>query len=228
VLAALLSLLAAAAVAAPDAPPDAAPDGPIATATNPPAVSDAPAPAKPAARKARTGKTAAKPKPATKASPAAAAAGKTLAFDPKTKVDGETLQLILGQRAAFRLGDKGEPVLDAAQDGRLAAAHPDGQVQETFQPPEKGTLAVALDGSAEKRATFLKVWNGLDHPVEYRAIVLVLRGQTLTPVPVAVCPVAAGGVSTQSWPAPIVAVGLARFKAASKEALAQKACNQGG
>ncbi len=147
-------------------------------------------------------------------------------FDPRTKTDGETLQVVLGQRAAFRLDDKGLPVLDAVEDGRLADAHPPGEVAETFVPPGKGLLAAALDGSAEKRATVLKVWNGLDHPVELRAVALVMRGKVLTPVPVAFCPVAAGGVRTQSWPAPIVAVGLARFKTAGKTALAQPGCSK--
>ena len=151
----------------------------------------------------------------------------SVAFDPHTRTDGETLQVILGQQASFRLDDHGQPVLDAVTDGRLADAHPEGTVAETFAAPAPGLLAAALDGSAEKRATVLKVWNGLDHPIELRVIGLMLRSDVLTPVPLAICPIPAGGVRSQSWPAPIVAVGLARFKTATKAALAAPACHKG-
>jgi hypothetical protein len=154
------------------------------------------------------------------------AAPPSLAFDPHTQTDGETLQVILGQQATFRLDDHGQPVLDAVADGRLADAHPEGTVAETFTAPKHGLLAAALDGSAEKRVSVLKVWNGLDHPVELRVIGLVLRSDVLTPVPLAICPIPPGGVGAQSWPAPIVAVGLARFKTATKAALAAPACHR--
>ena len=87
-------------------------------------------------------------------------------------------------------------------------------------------MAAAVDGSAEKRATVLKVWNGTGDTIEYRAIALVLRQNKLTPVPVQGCPVAPGAVRTESWPAPIVAGGLARFNTASKAARARPACRQ--
>jgi hypothetical protein len=152
----------------------------------------------------------------------------TMAFEPKTFVDGAILQVILGERALVRVDDAGKPVLDSVQKGQLAVAHPDGAVTESFTPPPEGVIAAALDGSAEKRATSLKIWNGTGQPIEYRAIVLVLQsGQTLRAMPVPTCPVAAGHIRLESWPAPIVAVGLSRFKAASKEALAQPACKQG-
>jgi hypothetical protein len=134
---------------------------------------------------------------------------------------------MLGQRALVRLDDGGQPVLDGVEKGQLAVAHPDGAVAESFKPPPKGVIAAALDGSAEKRATSLKIWNGTGHAVEYRAIVLVLHGQSLRAMPVPTCPVAAGHVRLETWPAPIVAVGLSRFKPATKAALAQPACNGG-
>ena len=158
----------------------------------------------------------------------AAAAPTTMAFQPKTYVDGAILQVILGERALFRLDDGGQPVLDSVEKGQLAVAHPDGAVTEAFKPPPDGEVAVALDGSAEKKATSLKIWNGTSEPIEYRAIVLVLKqGQTLQAMPVPTCPVAPGHVRLETWPAPIVAVGLSRFKPASKTALIQPACNQG-
>jgi hypothetical protein len=167
---------------------------------------------------------AAQPAAPSKAAPAAEAAAKQLTFEPKTKVDGETLQVILGQRAVFGVDGKGKPVIEKVEDGQLAAAHAAGKVVEKFEKPPTGLVAAAVDGSAEKRATFLKVWNGTGDTIEYRAIALVLRQNKLTPVPVASCPVAPGAVRTESWPAPIVAVGLARFKTASKEALARPGC----
>jgi hypothetical protein len=150
-----------------------------------------------------------------------APAGKSFKFEPKTQVDGEILQVVFGERALFRLDDGGKPVLDSVEKGQLAAAHPPGSATETFTPPGPGLIAAALDGSAEKQASVMKVWNRLDHAVEYKTIALVLHGQTLSPVAVPTCPIAAGGAHTEIWPAPVVAVGLSRFKPASKEALAR-------
>lgn len=155
------------------------------------------------------------------------AAPPSMAFKPETFVDNGILQVILGERALFRLKD-GKPVLDKVEKGQLAVAHPDGAVKEEFQPPPDGVIAVALDGSAEKRATSLKIWNGASEPIEYRAILLVLKeGQKLDAVTVPTCPVAPGHVRLETWPAPVVAVGLSRFRPASKTALIQTACNQG-
>jgi len=155
------------------------------------------------------------------AEPPPSAVPRSLTFEPKTQVDGAILQVVFGDRALFRLDDGGLPVLDSVEKGQLAAAHPPGAARETFAAPGPGLIGAALDGSAEKQASVLKVWNRLDHPVQYAAILLVLHGQTLRPMAVPVCPVPAGGVRTESWPAPVVAVGLSRFKAATKEALAR-------
>ena len=100
------------------------------------------------------------------AAPSAEAAAKQLSFEPKTKVDGETLQVILGQRAVFGVDGKGHPVIEKVEEGQLAAAHPVGKVTETFEAPPTGLMAAAVDGSAEKRATVLKVWNGTGDTIE--------------------------------------------------------------
>jgi hypothetical protein len=157
-----------------------------------------------------------------KAAPGPKAAAQSLPFQPKTMVDGETLQVILGQRAVFTVGDNGRPALEKVEEGKLAEAHPTGQVKESFKAPGQGLVAAALDGSAEKKATTLKVWNGGGQPLDFRAVALVLRGQKLTPMPVNICAVPAGQVRSQSWPAPIVAVGLARFTAKSDDTTACK------
>jgi hypothetical protein len=161
------------------------------------------------------------------AAPPAAAPPKTVRFDPKTQVDGAVLQVIFGERALFRLDDGGLPVLDSVEKGKLAAAHPPGAVAETYAAPGPDLVAAALDGSAERKASVLKIWNHTGKPLEYSAHVLVLDGETLHPVAVTTCPVPAGGVRTETWPAPIVAVGLARFKPASAAALARPACRKG-
>ena len=155
------------------------------------------------------------------ASPPQVQAPKSLKFEPRTQVDGAVLQVIFGERALFRLDNAGQPVLDSVEKGQLAAAHAAGAATETYAAPAPGLIAAALDGSAEKQASVLKVWNRLPHAVEYRVIVLVLHGQSLTPMAVPSCPVPAGGVRMETWPAPVVAVGLSRFKPATKEALAR-------
>jgi hypothetical protein len=160
--------------------------------------------------------------------PTAAKPPLSMGFEPKTYVDGVMLQVILGERALLRLDSGGNPVLDTVEKGQLAAAHPDGAVRETFTPPPDGEIAAALDGSAEKRATSLKIWNGTAQPIEYKAILLVLKeGGVLQAVPAPTCPVAPGHIRLETWPAPVVAVGLSRFKPASPDALIQTACNQG-
>ncbi|MDB5419160.1 MAG: hypothetical protein JWP50_2579 [Phenylobacterium sp.] len=161
------------------------------------------------------------------AAQAPAPAPKSVPFEPGTQVDGAILQVMFGDRAVFRLDDGGKPVLDTVEKGKLAIAHPAGTVAETYVAPGPGLLAAAVDGSAETKATSLKVWNLTSRPVEYGAVVLVLQGGSLHPVPVRSCPVPAGGVRTETWPAPIVAVGLARFKTASKAALARCAAKKG-
>lgn len=142
----------------------------------------------------------------------AAPANATFEVEPKTKVDGETLQVVLGQRALFRLDDKGWPVLFGVEEGQLAAAHPEGKVEETFGAPPDGQIAVALDGSADVRATILKVWNETDKAVDYRAIALVFSGGKVTPSPAPVCAVPPRSIRIETWRRPIVAVGLGRFK----------------
>jgi hypothetical protein len=134
-----------------------------------------------------------------------------LAFDPVTKVDGETLQVVFGQRAVFHLGDGGRPAIDAVETGQLADAHLKGVAKETFAPPDAGKIAAALDGSAEKQVSILKLWNGLPHPIEYRLATLSLNAGKLDIQPVKPCVLAPGQVYTQSWPQPVVAVALTRF-----------------
>ncbi|WP_374469090.1 hypothetical protein [Phenylobacterium sp.] len=147
-----------------------------------------------------------------RSSPPAQAAAQSLSFQPKTMVDGETLQVVLGQRAVFTVGDNGRPYLERVEEGKLAEAHPAGKASEAFASPGDGLVAAALDGSAEKRVTVLKVWNGRAQPLDFRGMALVMRnGQTLAPAPLNICAVPPGETKTYTWPAPIVAVGLARF-----------------
>lgn len=147
------------------------------------------------------------------AAPPAKPATVEFSFEPKTLVENGNLQVMLGERATFHL-EGGKPVLDGVEKGQLAVAHPDGAVTETFGAPGSGKVAAAVDGSAEKRATSLKIWNGTSQPVSYRAVAFVYKGkETVEPRPVAVCSVAPGETRIESWPAPIVAVGLGEFKA---------------
>lgn len=138
-----------------------------------------------------------------------------LAFSHKTEiVEGPALQVVFGERAVFHLNDKGEPVLDEVQKGELAMAHPAGTVKEAFAAPGDGKLAIALDGSPEKKASYLKIWNGLDHPVLYHAGVLAYVGGELKPVSVKVCAAPASGTNSMTWPMPIAAAVVANFSVA--------------
>jgi hypothetical protein len=138
-----------------------------------------------------------------------------LAFSNKTElVAGPALQLVFGERAVFHLDANGAPVLDSVEKGRLAMAHPPGAVKDSFEAPGGGKLAMALDGSPEKKASYLKIWNGLDHPVIYHAGVLALIDGVLKPTTVKVCAVPAGGSTSMTWPTPVAAVVAANFSAA--------------
>ena len=218
----IASVLAALALAAqPASPPD---DGPVQTAPKERPLSADPLPGLDdkqvdlGAESPPVETPAAKTKP--KAAPPAVAAAKSLTVEPKTLVRDGTLQILLGQRAVFRLDDAGLPVLERVEDGKLADAHLEGAVTEAFEPPAEGEVAAALDGSAEKRATVLKIWNQTDKAIDYSAIALILRQGKVTPEPAPVCAIAAGEVRTETWPRPVVAVGLQRFKTSA----AAKAC----
>lgn len=153
-----------------------------------------------------------KPVDEAKTAPAAVAASKALTVEQKTLVQGDTLQVVLGQRALFRLDSKGQPVLAKVEEGKLAAAHPEGEVTEAFEPVPEGQIAIALDGSAEVRATVLKVWNQTGQALDYGAIALIMRQGKVTPTAAPVCAVPAHGVRTEVWKRPVVAVGLTRFR----------------
>lgn len=142
------------------------------------------------------------------------------AFDPVTKVDGKFVQVVKGARAVLHLNAAGLPILDKAETGPLAAAHPIGEAKEAFDALDKGQLAFAADGSAEKRASYLKVWNGLGYAVSYRAIILVLQpGGKTQPVPVRTCAVAPGATDLLTWPRPVLAVAITDIaKAANPKA----------
>lgn len=152
------------------------------------------------------------------AQPPAPEAGK---FEPRTLVDVDTLQVVRGQRALFMLDDKGLPVLLRVEEGQLAEAHPPGTVVESFAPPPKGQFAVALDGSAETRATILKVWNETDRALDYRAVALVFGGGgKLSPAPAPVCAAPPRSIRIETWRRPIVAAALNRFN----ETVTTRAC----
>jgi hypothetical protein len=184
-------------------------DGPVQTAPREAAVADLPGLDEKTVEPPPAG---AKPVDEAKAAPAAVAAARSLTVEQKTLVEGETLQVVLGQRAVFRLDGKGLPVLTRVEEGKLAAAHPEGEVTEAFEPPAEGEFAVALDGSAEVRATILKVWNQTGQALDYGAIALIMRQGKVTPLPAPVCAVPAHAIRTETWKRPVVAVGLTRFR----------------
>ena len=149
---------------------------------------------------------AAAPKPPANLVAALQAAG----LDPRTKVEGGAVQVMLGQRAVFHLNDEGKPVLNEVEAGRVDLATPNGE-GETYKGPGVGKLAFALDSSPEKRQSIMKVWNGLTRPVAYEAEITAVRGGQLMKRMATICTVPAGGATHEVWPDPIVSVTLSKF-----------------
>lgn len=131
-------------------------------------------------------------------------------LDPRTKVDGGLVQVMLGQRAVFHLDAEGNPVLDEVETGRIDLATANGE-GETYKGPGVGKLAFALDSSPEKRQSIMKVWNGLTRPVAYEAEIAAVRGGQLMKRMATICAVPAGGATHEVWPDPIVSVTLSKF-----------------
>lgn len=146
------------------------------------------------------------PKPPANLIAALEAAG----LDPRTKVEGGSVQVVLGQRAVFHLDAEGKPVLNDVEVGRVDLATANG-AGETYKGPGAGKLAFALDSSPEKRQSIMKVWNGLARPVAYEAEITALRRGQLMKRMATICTVPAGGATHEVWPDPIVSVTLSKF-----------------
>ena len=130
-------------------------------------------------------------------------------LDPRTKVEGEAVQVMTGQRAVIRLDEAGRPSLDDVEAGRIGKAVADGK--ETYKGAGAGKLAFALDASVEKRQSILKIWNGLTRPVAYEAEITALRGGKLMKKMSTICTVPAGAVGYEVWPDPVISVTLSKF-----------------
>ena len=134
---------------------------------------------------------------------------KAAGLDPRTKVEGEAVQVMTGQRAVIRLDEAGRPSLDDVEAGRIGKAVADGK--ETYKGAGAGKLAFALDASVEKRQSILKIWNGLTRPVAYEAEITALRGGKLMKKMSTICTVPAGAVGYEVWPDPVISVTLSKF-----------------
>lgn len=135
---------------------------------------------------------------------------KAAGLDPRTKVEGGSVQVMLGQRAVIQLAPDGQPVLASVDAGRIGLAAPDG-AGETYKGPGAGKLAFALDSSPQKRQSIMKVWNGLTRPVAYEAEITALRQGKLMKRLATICTVPAGGATHEVWPEPVVSVTLSKF-----------------
>lgn len=129
-------------------------------------------------------------------------------FDPHTKLIGESVQIMFGQRATFHLVD-GKPAMDAVETGRLDMALSDG-APDTYKAPGAGKLAFAVDSSPEKRQSFLKIWNSLPHAVGYEAELTAIRGGQLARRKAQVCAVPGGSANYEIWSDPVLAVTLSK------------------
>ncbi|MDP3855869.1 hypothetical protein [Phenylobacterium sp.] len=138
-------------------------------------------------------------------------------FDPKTKVDGGNVQVMQGQRALFRLDARAAPVLGGVDTGKLGAAQPEGEA-ETYKGSGAGRIGVALDSSPVKKQSYMKIWNGLARPVTFELELAAVRGGQLMRRKASGCAVPAGGVHSQSWPDPIIAVTVSKVAPAARDA----------
>ena len=130
-------------------------------------------------------------------------------FDPHTKLIGDAVQVMSGQRATLDVAE-GKLTLDAVDTGHVDMALPDG-TPDTYKPVAPGKVAFAVDGSAAKKQSFLKIWNGLAHAVSYEAELTAIRGGKLAKRKAQVCAVPGGGTNYEMWSDPIIAVTLSRI-----------------
>ena len=129
-------------------------------------------------------------------------------FDPHTKLIGDTVQVMSGQRATLAVGGP-KLVLDTVQTGHVDMALPDG-APDTYKPVAPGKVAFAVDGSAAKKQSFLKIWNGLPHAVSYEAELTAIRSGKLAKRKAQVCAVPGGGTNYEMWSDPVIAVTLSK------------------
>jgi hypothetical protein len=110
----------------------------------------------------------------------------------------------------------------AAQDARSAASGKEGLTQlspdaagRMAAPPRNGLRIafVQIDGRPDM---MLRVANGFDRPVVYKASIRA-RGEA-TGAPTTVCPVRAGKAGLEGWPDPLVEIDLSGFSLAQAEA----------
>ncbi|WP_340645909.1 hypothetical protein [Phenylobacterium sp.] len=130
-------------------------------------------------------------------------------FDPHTKLVGESVQVMSGQRATLDIAS-GKPVLEAVETGHVDMALPEG-APDSYKPLAPGKVAFAVDGSAAKKQSFLKIWNGLPHAVGYLAEITAIREGKLARRMAQVCAVPGGGTNYEMWPDPVIAVTLSKI-----------------
>ena len=130
-------------------------------------------------------------------------------FDPHTKLVGDNVQVMSGQRATLDVAS-GKPVLEAVETGHVDMALPDG-TPDTYKPVAPGKVAFAVDGSAAKKQSFLKIWNGLPHAVGYMAEITAIHEGKLAKRMAQVCAVPGAGTNYEMWPDPVIAVTLSKI-----------------
>lgn len=130
-------------------------------------------------------------------------------FDPHTKLAGESVQVMSGQRAVLDI-ESGKPVLEAVETGHVDMALPDG-APDSYKPLADGKVAFAVDGSAARKQSFLKVWNGRPHAVGYLAEITALHEGKLARRMAQVCAVPGGSTNYEMWSDPVIAVTLSKI-----------------
>lgn len=141
-------------------------------------------------------------------------------FDPHTKLVGESVQVMSGQRAILDIAS-GKLVLVAVETGHVDMALPDG-APDSYKPLAPGKVAFAVDGSAAKRQSFLKIWNGRPHAVGYLAEITAIHEGKLAKRMAQVCAVPGAGTNYEMWPDPVIAVTLSKITEISDDKITCK------
>lgn len=126
-------------------------------------------------------------------------------LDPKTKLEGGALQVMVGQRAILGFDAAKHPALLDVEAGRIEQGAKAGD-PEIWKGVGPNRLGLALDASPQKRLSMIKVWNGMTYPVAFDVEIVALRKGQLMRKKEPICAVSAGGAAYQSWPDPVIAV----------------------
>lgn len=150
--------------------------------------------------------------------PAAPAGAPVLAS--KLVNDGRGVLVLRGQRAVVRVAADGSLTLvsvtsidpaSLAVPAIVSGTKPTPEVAAALKvTAEPGTMVLALGGT-QATGSLLKLENGLDRHIGYRAQIVRVTNGKASAAPTSVCSVLPHIVSWEHWPEPVVALVAAGF-----------------